>query len=214
MPVHKAPFISFEGGEGAGKTTQAQLLKRRLESYDLPAVLVREPGSTQLGEQIREIIKSNSNNVPAADALLFMAARAQLVYEVIRPHLEKGVTVICDRFSDSTIAYQGYGGNTDLEAVEAINNLATDNTKPNLTFLLDIDPQDGLFRRAQGHFFVGDTKRRFEEMNLNFHRTVRGGYLELASREPNRWVKIDATRRVEIIANEVWSYVSQFFRLN
>ena len=120
--VQKAPFISFEGGEGAGKTTQVELLRRRLESLNRPVLVVREPGTTRLGEQVREIIKSQSNNVPAADALLFMAARAQLMHDVIVmadiivPNLKAGTTVIGDRLSsDSTIAYQGYGGNLNLD---------------------------------------------------------------------------------------------------
>ena len=122
--VHKAPFISFEGGEGAGKTTQADLLRQRLESSNVSVLLVREPGTTQLGEQVRNIIKSR-NNVPAADALLFMAARAQLMNDIIVPNLRKGTTVVCDRFSDSTIAYQGYGGSLNLDRLKHANELAT-----------------------------------------------------------------------------------------
>ena len=145
--VHNAPFISFEGGEGAGKTTQVELLRQRLESLNLPVLVVREPGTTRLGEQVRDIIKSQSNNVPAADALLFMAARAQLMADIIVPELKKGTTVIGDRFSDSTIAYQGYGGRLNLDRLRHANELATDGVAPDLTILLDVPPETGLSRR-------------------------------------------------------------------
>ena len=145
--VYKAPFITFEGGEGAGKTTQAELLRQRLARLNRPVLLVREPGTTRLGEQVRDIIKSQSDNVPAADALLFMAARAQLMNDVIVPELTKGTTVICDRFADSTMAYQGYGGNLNLDRLRHANELATNEVSPDLTILLDVPPETGLERR-------------------------------------------------------------------
>lgn len=212
--VHKAPFISFEGGEGAGKTTQVKLLRQRLESLNLPVLVVREPGTTRLGEQVRDIIKSQSNNVPAADALLFMAARAQLMHDVIVPELNKGTTVIGDRFSDSTIAYQGYGGNLNLDRLRHANELATNEVAPDLTILLDVTPETGLGRRDAEDDSIGETQRRFEELPIRFHRNVRRGYRELANREPSRWIEIDADRNPNMVAEDVWRHVSEFFDLN
>ena len=212
--VHNAPFISFEGGEGAGKTTQVELLRQRLESLNLPVLVVREPGTTRLGEQVRDIIKSQSNNVPAADALLFMAARAQLMADIIVPELKKGTTVIGDRFSDSTIAYQGYGGNLNLNRLRHANELATNEVAPDLTILLDVTPETGLQRRDADDHSTGETQRRFEELPIRFHRSVRRGYRELASNEPNRWIEIDAARDPSQVAQDVWRHVSEFFELN
>ena len=208
--VHKAPFISFEGGEGAGKTTQAELLRRRLEQHNLPVLLVREPGTTQLGEQVRNIIKSR-DNVPAADALLFMAARAQLMNDIIVPNLNAGTTVICDRFSDSTIAYQGYGGNLNLDRLKHANELATNEVVPDLTILLDIPPETGLNRRDAEDQSNGETQRRFEELPIRFHRNVRRGYRDLANREPSRWIELDAARNPNEVAKDVWQHASEFF---
>ena len=210
--VHKAPFISFEGGEGAGKTTQADLLRQRLESFNVPVLLVREPGTTQLGEQVRNIIKSR-NNVPAADALLFMAARAQLMNDIIVPNLRKGRTVVCDRFSDSTIAYQGYGGSLNLDRLKHANELATNEVVPDLTILLDVPPETGLNRRDVADKSTGETQRRFEELPIRFHRNVQRGYRELAGHEPNRWIRIDGSRDPKEVAQDVWQHVSEFFDL-
>ena len=211
--VHKAPFISFEGGEGAGKTTQVELLRRRLESLNRPVLVVREPGTTPLGEQVRDIIKSR-DNVPAADALLFMAARAQLMADVIVPELKNGTTVICDRFADSTMAYQGYGGNLNLDRLRHANELATNEVVPDLTVLLDVTPETGLQRRDTEDQSNGETQRRFEELPIRFHRNVRRGYLQLATREPNRWIRIDASTDPNQVADQVWKHVSEFFVLN
>lgn len=208
---HKAPFISFEGGEGAGKTTQAALLRKRLEEMKRPVLVVREPGTTQLGEQVRKIIKSASNNVPAADALLFMAARAQLMHDVIIPELKKGTTVIGDRFADSTMAYQGYGGKLNRDRIRHANELATDGVVPDLTILLRLDPKEGLQRRNLADQSDGEIHRRFEELPIGFHRNVQRGYEELAEHEPNRWVEIDATGTVQSVAENVWHHVSEFF---
>ena len=212
--VFKAPFISFEGGEGAGKTTQVELLKRHLTELNLPALIVREPGTTPLGEQIRALIKSSNNNVPAADALLFMAARAQLMHDVILPQLNNGVTVICDRFSDSTIAYQGYGGKLNRDRLKRANELAANDVVPDLTILLNVSPEQGLQRRNSADKNVGEAHRRFEELPISFHRNVQRGYRELASREPNRWVEIDASRNSSEVAKDVWRSVSQLYDLS
>ncbi len=208
---HSAPFISFEGGEGAGKTTQASILKDRLESEGRRALQVREPGSTQLGDTIREIIKSPNENVPAADALLFMAARAQLMNDVVEPNLKDGVTVICDRFADSTLAYQGFGGKLDLTRLRHANELATDGNVPDLTIFLSIDPDEGLARRHVEDSSNEDAKRRFEELPRRFHFDVLKGYRELAAEEPNRWVEVDASQSIDVVSKEVWRHVSRFF---
>ena len=211
--VHKAPFISFEGGEGAGKSTQAEILRQRLVSLQQPAIVVREPGTTPLGEQVRDIIKSTNQNVPAADALLFMAARAQLMHDIIIPNLKAGTTVIGDRFSDSTVAYQGYGGNLNLDRLRHANELATDGVSPDLTIFLNVNPETGLQRRSKADIQDGETRRRFEELPIRFHRNVRRGYQELAKHEPNRWTEIDASQNIDAVAQNVWQQVSQFFEL-
>ena len=202
--VHKAPFISFEGGEGAGKSTQAEILRQRLIALQQPAIVVREPGTTPLGEQVRDIIKSTNQNVPAADALLFMAARAQLMHDIIIPNLKSGTTVIGDRFSDSTVAYQGYGGNLNLDRLRHANELATDGVTPDLTIFLNVNPETGLQRRSKADLQDGETRRRFEELPIRFHRNVRRGYQELAKHEPNRWTEIDASQNIDSVAQNVW----------
>ena len=211
--VHKAPFISFEGGEGAGKSTQAEILRQRLIALQQPAIVVREPGTTPLGEQVRDIIKSTNQNVPAADALLFMAARAQLMHDIIIPNLKSGTTVIGDRFSDSTVAYQGYGGNLNLDRLRHANELATDGVTPDLTIFLNVNPETGLQRRSKADLQDGETRRRFEELPIRFHRNVRRGYQELAKHEPNRWTEVDASQNIDSVAQNVWQQVSQFFEL-
>ncbi len=208
---HAAPFISFEGGEGAGKTTQAELLKIRLESGGCQALQVREPGSTELGDTIRGVIKSPNKNVPAADALLFMAARAQLMHDVVEPNLKNGVTVICDRFADSTLAYQGFGGRLDLTRLRHANELATDGKVPDLTIFLRISPDEGLARRRDEDADKEDAMRRFEELSRRFHFDVLRGYDALAADDPNRWVVIDASQPVDAVSAEVWRHVSAFF---
>jgi len=209
--VYAAPFISLEGGEGAGKTTQSLRLKQRLESINKPALVVQEPGTTQLGMQVRRLIKqSNSSNVPAADALLFMAARAQLMHEIVLPKLKAGVIVIGDRFTDSTIAYQGYGGNLDIDRIRRANELATDGVVPDLTIFLKLSPQTGLARRALADERSGERQRRFEELPRKFHSNVFRGYQQMAQHEPNRWVDVDASRSVDEVAEAVWRHVCEF----
>ncbi len=209
--VHQAPFISFEGGDGAGKTTQVQRLERRLTRANRPVKIVREPGSTELGERVRELVKSQGKNVPAADALLFMAARAQLMHDVIIPALKEGIVVIGDRFSDSTFAYQGFGGKLDRDRLKHANALATNDVVPDLTIFLNVSPEVGLNRRAESDKENGETMRRFEELPPRFHRDVLRGYRTLAKQEPNRWVEIDGTQNPDEIDRQVWRHVSSFF---
>ena len=196
-------FITFEGGEGSGKSTQARLLLKKLEQQNIPAVLTHEPGGTALGNELRDAVKKSKAPIsPQAELFLFAASRAQLVAEVIRPALEKGKVVICDRFMYSTLVYQGYGRGLDLTTIETINKLATGNLNPDLVILLDISPEQGLVRKRS-------LKDRFEREDLSFHRRVKEGYLKMAAAEPDRWLVIDASLRKEKIAELIWDRVSQ-----
>ncbi|MCH7656347.1 MAG: dTMP kinase [Chloroflexi bacterium] len=213
-------FVSFEGGEGTGKTTQATLLIERLKAMGHRVEAVHEPGGTDLGEYLREWVKgTNKPLTPAAELLLFTAARAELVRRVIRPELEKGVIVVADRYADSTTVYQGYARQVPLKFVASANKLATDGIWPHLTFLLDAPNGVGLRRTRfqasfdeQGHIDrpgrpeEGDA-RRFEEAADNFHKRVRDGYRKLALKEPGRWVVLDAERPVDRIFSDVWHHV-------
>ena len=196
-------FITFEGGEGCGKTTQSRLLARRIKHLALPSLLLREPGGTRLGEGIRRILKNRAGIAicPTAELLLFNASRYQLVSEVIGPALQEGRIVVCDRFADSTVAYQSYGRGLPIEAVKEINQVGTAGARPDLVFLLDLDPQTGLERKGR------DAADRFESEELDFHRKVREGFLALAAAEPERWTVLDASAPRKAIANRVWSKV-------
>jgi dTMP kinase len=196
-------FITFEGGEGCGKSTQSRLLWRRLAQYNIPAVLTHEPGGTSLGNEVRKILKRKSvfSVSPQAELFLFASSRAQLVAELIRPALEKGKVVICDRFTHSTSVYQGYGRGLDLTFVETVNNMATANLKPDLIVLLDIPPEQGLARKRS-------LKDRFEREDLSFHRRIREGYLKMAAAEPDRWLVIDASLPKRKVTQTIWDRVS------
>ncbi len=198
-----ALFITFEGGEGCGKSTQSKLFLKKLEQKNIPAVLTHEPGGTALGNELRRTLKQKGNYPvsPQAELFLFAASRAQLVTEVIRPALKEGKVVICDRFSHSTLVYQGYGRGLDLTTVETVNNLATGNLKPDLTIFLDISPEQGLARKRSA-------KDRFELEDLSFHRRVREGYLKMAAAEPDRWLVVDASLPKGKIAEIIWDRVS------
>ena len=195
-------FITFEGVEGSGKSTQARLLYERLVQRPEPVLLTHEPGVTSLGKKIARLLKwaKEVDISPIAELLLFNASRAQLVAEVIRPGLENGV-VICDRYADSTTAYQGYGRGLDLAIVAAANNTGR-GLVPDLTILLDIPVKEGLARKR-------GEKDRFEMETLAFHQRVRKGYLELAVAEPERWLVLDAVQSRDEIAGEIWQRVSQ-----
>jgi dTMP kinase len=197
-------FITFEGAEGCGKSTQARALWQRLVRRGIPAVLTHEPGGTALGNRLRYVLKRRLQDKisPLGELFLFAACRVQIVNEVIRPGLEQGEVVICDRFSDSTIAYQGYGRGLNLETIEEINDLATAGIKPHLTILLDIPAHQGLDRKTS------KTNDRFEAESITFHRKVRDGYLTLAAEELERWLIIDATLPRAEIGKIVWDRVS------
>ncbi len=190
-------FITLEGPDGSGKTTQVRLLAEWLQEQGYPVVLVREPGGTAIGERIRDVLHdpAHTGMTPWAEVFLYCAARAQLVAEVVRPALAAGQTVLCDRYADSTLAYQGYGRGLDLEALRLVLHLATGGLTPDLTFYLDISPEEGLARRRAG----GGEWNRLDQETVEFHRRVRAGYLELAGQEPRRWIVVDAARPVEAV---------------
>ena len=199
-------FITLEGGEGSGKSTQVRSLTRRLKRRNVPVTTVREPGGTPLGNRLRRLLKfSPVPLTPEAELLLFNASRAQLVTEVIGPALEKGEVVLCDRFTDSTLAYQGYGRGIPLKQVEAANRVATGGLKPDLTIFLDLPPEEGMRRRstARDRF-----ERGFEHKDvMDFHRRVRQGYLDLAGRESERWLTLDARLSAPQVARLIWQRV-------
>ena len=194
-------FITFEGPEGSGKTTQIELLSEHLEEKGYSVLATREPGGTNIGDQIRTILldPQNTEMLPASEALLFSAARAQIVNQVIRPHLAQGRIVLCDRYADSTMAYQGYGHGLELEMLHAITALATGGLKPDLTVYLDIDVEEGLRRKLAAHKAGNAEWNRLDQQEAAFHRRVREGYQQMAAREPNRWLLIDATQPLEVI---------------
>lgn len=188
-------FITFEGPEGSGKSSQSTDLYNWLTARNIPAVLTHEPGGTVLGEKISDLLKwaQEARISPLTELLLFNASRAQLVTDVIRPALDAGKVVICDRFFDSTTAYQSYGRGLELDTVRKINLTATAGLAPDITILLDISISDGLSRKA------GEKLDRFEQEDREFHRKVREGYLALADSEPGRWLVIDALQPRETI---------------
>jgi len=183
-------FISFEGPEGSGKTLQIAALADFLIASGYPVLATREPGGTSIGNQIRAILLDLDNTAMQArtEILLFQASRAQLVEEVILPHLSQGEIVLCDRYADSTIAYQGYGHQVNLQQLKNIVDFATGGLKPDLSLLLDIDVVAGLQRKSDG-----DEWNRLDAFDLDFHQRVRRGFHQLAEAEPDRWVMIDAS---------------------
>ena len=205
-------FIAFEGGDGAGKSTQAGLLEENLRQRGYYSVLLREPGSTPLGDYLREYLISDRPISPPAELLLFEAARAELMAQRVRPQLADGGVVICDRFAGSTVAYQGYGRGMELSGIQWLNNFATDGDYPDLTLLLDVDPIVGLQRvnnrLLQLALPIGDAPDRFEDEAMAFHDRVRRGFLNQAETNPETWRRIDGSRPVDDVANAVWDAVS------
>lgn len=200
-------FITFEGTEGSGKSTQIALLAQRLESLGRTVHSLREPGGTPIGEEIRHTLKHSQANAamtPEAELLLMNASRAQLVREVIRPALVAGEIVLCDRFYDSTIAYQGYGRQLELKVVEAVIDIAVGSTIPDLTLLLWVPPEVSELRQKARQSLLRD---RMEEAGVDFFRRVAEGYVGLAAREPERIRRIDATGAIHEIEAAIWKQV-------
>ena len=190
-------FITFEGPDGCGKTTQMKLLAEYLEKKGEEVVLTREPGGKGLGEKVREILLNYDGEVSdRCESFLFLADRAQNIDIIVNPAVKAGKIVLCDRHIDSTVAYQGYGRGLDIERINMLNSLATNGKKPDLTFVFDVDVETSMKR-------VGKEKDRMESAGIDFHNRVRQGYLELAKQEPNRIKVIDATKSIEEIHDEV-----------
>ncbi|MEE8122069.1 MAG: dTMP kinase [Anaerolineales bacterium] len=193
-------FITLEGPEGGGKTSQAQCLAEYLRAENLEVLLTREPGGSPIGNQIRKVIMQLENTAMDAhtEFLLFSASRAQHTAEIIRPSLKDGTTVISDRFFDSSLAYQGYGQRLPLEVLKAITDFATGGLTPDLTLLLDLPVEEGLHRReADGNW------NRMDAYDIDFHRRVRQGYLKLAAENPERWVILSAEQSFDALQDEI-----------
>jgi dTMP kinase len=209
-------FITFEGPEGGGKTTHARLLYEYLREEEYPVVLTREPGGTRISDKVRQVLldPDNTDILPRTEILLFSASRAQLSEEFIRPHLEQGHIVICDRYADSTMAYQGFGLGLDLETLRAITSFATGGLTPDLTLYLDVPIETGLRRRlgmgnntglaASGtQLPLFDKWDRLDMKELEYHRRVQRGYEQLMQAEPDRWHKVDANRSLDQVQDDV-----------
>ena len=196
-----ACFIVFEGGDGSGKSTQARSLLRRLRNRGIKVLRTREPGGTPLGQSLRRLLKSGEPMAPISELMLFEAARAQLVQQVIRPFLDQGGVVIADRFTSSTVAYQGYGRGLDRELIERLNREATGGLEPDLTVLLDL-PAEAALRRKENQ--AVDT---FEAAPPEFHQRVRKGYLAQAARTRHRWLVLDATEPKRELSKQIWAKV-------
>jgi dTMP kinase len=195
-------FIVIEGGEGSGKSTQAKALKKRLSTLGFDVVLTHEPGGTLMGRRLRRWIKWGKGVTVGTELLLFLASRSQLVSSVIRPALEKGRIVICDRFDASTIAYQGFGRGIDLFFLKELNDFVVDGLQPDLVILLDVDVEQGLSRKRL-------RSDAFEREEFTFHMKVREGYLALARANPERWLVVDASLCEESVRAIVWNRVMQ-----
>jgi dTMP kinase len=198
-------FITLEGPDGSGKTTQARLLMRHLERRGLTVLCLREPGGTPVGEQIREVVlsKNNPSIRHETEALLFSAARAQIVAELIRPARERGEIVLCDRYADSTFAYQGYGLGLDLDALRTITRFATRGLVPDVTFYIDVPVEAGIARKQRGE------TNRLDVKEIEYHERVRTGYLEMAHAEPERWIIVDGTRPVDEVQSQMRERLDQ-----
>ena len=203
---NKGLFITFEGVDGCGKTTQLKLLSEYLKNHGYEIVVTREPGAKGLGEKIREILLHYDGEVYSrAESFLFLADRAQHIDKIVNPAVEEGKIVLCDRHTDSTIAYQGYGRGVDINQLNMLNAIATDGKKPDLTFVFDIDVETSMSR-------VGAEMDRMESSGIEFFNKVRNGYLDIAKNEPDRVKVINANRTVTDISKEVVSIISDIIR--
>jgi dTMP kinase len=204
-------FITFEGGEGSGKSTQAKLLAERLKKLGIPVVLTREPGGSAGAEVMRHVLLSGAAKPfgTHAEAILFAAARDDHVRQLIQPAIRSGRWVICDRFADSTRIYQGILGNVDARLIRSLERISVGDTKPDLTFVLDVPAEEGLARSARRR--SGSTVDRFEGEALEFHNKLREAYRELTEREPQRCILIDGTQMSKTIADAIWAIVNRRF---
>lgn len=201
-------FITFEGPEGAGKTTQLARLEARLRSQGRGVTVTREPGGTPLGTRVREVVLDPALDIePLGEFLLYSASRAQLLAEVLRPALGRGEVVLCDRFADSSLAYQGAGRGLPLAFLREVTAQVTGGLTPDLTVLLDLDPAAGLARAA-----ARGQPDRLEQADLAFHQRVRQGFLELARAEPQRFLVLDAAQSADEVEQAIWQRVSQTLR--
>jgi dTMP kinase len=207
--MNEGVFISFEGGEGSGKTIQTRVLAERLRGIGLRVNETREPGGTLISEQIRNVLTKpeNAEMLPRTEFLLFQASRAQLTGQMIKPRLDEGNIVVIDRYADSTLAYQGYGHGLDLNLIRTIVNFATNGLMPDLTLLLDLEVNVGLRRRE-----LAGGINRLDLYPIDFHERVRSGYLEMAREDPARWKVIDATPQLTEVAETVWLEVDSYLK--
>ena len=204
-------FITFEGPEGSGKSTQIRLLAERLGKTGMDVLCSREPGGTPTGEAIRNILQHDAVDEPLAaraELLLFTASRAQLMSQVILPALADGIWVLCDRFIDSTMAYQGFARGMDIDTLDRINDFAVAGRKPDLTILLDLDVERGFERLAKRYADGSGSADRFEREGRDFHLRVREGYHTLAAREPERFAVVDTDRPIEMVSADIWTSVA------
>jgi dTMP kinase len=204
-------FITFEGPDGAGKSTQIDLVARHLRQLGYEVFYTREPGGTAIGDQIREILHdvNNTEMTATAEILLYSASRAQLVQEVILPRLAQGQVVLCDRYADSTYAYQGYGRQLDFDSLRLITRFATQALQPDLTIYLDLAVEEGLRRKSAASAAGQGEWNRMDQLELAFHQRVRAGYLEMAAAEPERWLVVDAAASVEAINRVICGRLEQ-----
>lgn len=210
----KGIFITFEGIEGCGKTSQSKLLSKYLEEQGYKVVMTREPGGTTISEAVREILLSTDfdNMHPHTEVLLYLASRAQHVSEVIKPALEGGKIVICDRFSDSTFVYQCYVRGIDIKIVEAMNSFATDGASPHITFVLDVDPSVGLQRAVLRNQKQSRKEDRLEKESIEFHQKIREGYLKRAQEYPDRIHIIRSDKGKAEVHEEIKGIVDGFIK--
>ncbi len=203
--LHRGALVTLEGGEGSGKSSQADALATLMREHDYDVTITCEPAGTKLGEIVKGIFQRGVTVTPGAELLLFEAARAQHVQEVIRPALDQGKLILCDRYTDSTLAYQGYGRGLSLDQLRAVNHIATGGLPPHFTILLDLPPEIGLARKDLEP--LGDS---IGKESLEFHKRVRAGYLELAQREPKRIVVVDASLPKDQVTQAAWQQLQRF----
>lgn len=204
--MKKGLFITFEGADGCGKTTQLNLLKDYLENKGYEVIITREPGAKGLGEKIREILLNYDGEVSnRCESFLFLADRAQNIDIIVKPAIEEGKIVLCDRHTDSTVAYQGYGRGLDIEQINMLNHIATNSTKPDLTLVFDVDIETSMQR-------VGNQQDRMEKSGKEFFNKVRNGYLELAKQEPDRIKVIDTTKSITEVQKDVVNIINKYIK--